>query len=372
MNDGVTYLQVNSENFMFIEDGSEITETGTENFPHGKTAVGIDISFMTSGIRLTGFGENTKSLNLQDTTSERKFIRPEFGYNGYVPLLIGHSSSLKLNPSIFWMNPTDTFYSLKTTSDKKVFKIISEGGFIDIVFFIDKISSVITKYEQITGRAPQTPAYAFGYHQNRESYDTIDKINEVLNGFSSNEIPHDTIVINSDKFTDAQITNLKDTLTSQNRYLILQKKPQIKIDANNNIYKEFLDEKIFLQKPQTETTTPETTDPSEPANPSETTEENSLRKLFSFEKSSNGNKNILVYSKKANNFNILEETQNDDIFAVGLNENDKNCSYPDAIKSDYRSLYTSKVSNGNYYIQNSQIYVNDQQDFTENKEWLRI
>jgi hypothetical protein len=74
--DSIEYLTINSDNFLFVEDGSPTPDvyydSRYEPSPHGKTDVGISVRFPGNRTRLSGLPESTDDFDLPDTNSSRR------------------------------------------------------------------------------------------------------------------------------------------------------------------------------------------------------------------------------------------------------------------------------------------------------------
>ena len=262
--DGRQCITLNHDNFMFLENGEPLEDTQwntntfyynstvmNETYKHGKTAVGIDISFLSPNSRLTGFSEGTYPINLNDTygETERRYSRDSYAMYGFVPMLTAHCKDFKVAPTIFWMNPSDMFMKVSTSSFSRTVNIVSEGGFIDLVIFLEKMPTVLKQYTALTGIAPMPPAFAFGYHQSKYGYPNQEKVEEILNGLDEVKFPHDAIWLDIDhlhKFQPFRInkTWFKDAAaffksqSDKNRYVIRITDPHMPIDDEHKQYKE--------------------------------------------------------------------------------------------------------------------------------------
>ena len=236
INQTTEVIDINSNNFMFIENGEHIDDveynnSQIETFPHGKTAVGIDFHFLSKSVKLTGLNEGNASCNLEDSLY-RRYTRDTFSEYGYVPLLLAHTSKFEgITPSLFWMNPTDTFYEIKTSSKDRGVNVISEGGFIDFIVLVNDTRSVLDSYNYLTGKAPMPPAFAFGYHQSKYGYKTQEEVEKVMESLDEANFPVDVIwldidhlknrqpfTVNGNRFPDIQEFFKK--LNDQNRYVV--------------------------------------------------------------------------------------------------------------------------------------------------------
>jgi alpha 1,3-glucosidase len=200
--DDTSFLELNADNFMFVEDGSpaddETFEGFKETFPNGKTAVGMSFAFQPSSARITGFTEGNNALNIPDTKEERRYARDGYSLYGNVPLFFAHGDGMKINPAVFWINPSDMLFSIETQEKARNVKLLSEGGFIDFVVFIEELPTVIKQYTYLTGVQAFPPAFTLGYHQSKWGYPSQVFVEEVLENLTINQIPHDVTWLDID------------------------------------------------------------------------------------------------------------------------------------------------------------------------------
>lgn len=259
------YLTINSENFLFIEDGEKLDNTEfqrfTETYPHGKTAVGIDVSFMSPKARITGFSEGTYPANLEDTESnpERRYSRDSYAMYGFIPLLTGHCAEFdSISPTIFWINPSDMFIKIITKSTSRVASLISEGGFIDLIIFIDSMPNVLRDYSYITGRAPLPPAFSFGYHQSKYGYKSQQEVQNILDKMNEIGFPHDVIWLDIDhlhNFSPLWVNrtwfpNTAEFFEKQKklgRYVVRIVDPHLPVNLEHTAYKEAKNLDYFIK-----------------------------------------------------------------------------------------------------------------------------
>ncbi|EAY02699.1 Glycosyl hydrolases family 31 protein [Trichomonas vaginalis G3] len=262
--DGRNYISINSENFVFIEDGSETPNTEydgyIETYPHGKTAVGVDISFLSANARLTGFSEGTYPANLVDTnsSSERHYSRDNYAMYGFVPMLSGHCPDFDIVPTVFWMNPTDMFIQINTKASGRIAKFVSEGGFIDLVVFSNKLEENLQEYSEITGLPPLAPAFAFGYHQSKYGYKSQQEVEGILSKLNEIKFPYDSIWLDIDHLQDFAPFTINytwfpdpqkffDDRKKQNRFVIRITDPHLPTNLSHPVYKQAFDNDYFVK-----------------------------------------------------------------------------------------------------------------------------
>lgn len=233
---------------------------------HGATAVGIDFSFKGKNTRLTGFPEADESINLIDTSEEPKRVTNVDYYSmyGHVPLVYGHSATQML--SFFWINPTDTFLKIQTdeANDRRNIRVLSEGGFLDIVVFTGKINTLIESYTDLTGKPDIPPMFTLGYHQSKWGYKNQTMVENVIDQLDANDFPVDVMWLDVDhlynhgpfRFNRTAFPNpdeLFKKLADRNRYLVRLNDPHIPTDETFPIYVEARDKNYFVRNSDGET-----------------------------------------------------------------------------------------------------------------------
>lgn len=265
--DGEEFILLNSENFLYVENGDPVDNArvktvnsvfnkkfdvdAEETTKHGKTGVGIDISYLSIDTRLSGFSEGQYPINLEDTNGvpERRYARDGYTKYGFVPLLTGHSSNFRITPTVFWMNPSDMFIDIKTTSNARVVKFLAEGGFIDLVIFLAEMPTVLKEYTHLTGTAPLPPLFSLGYHQSKFGYESQEKVEEVIDGLNNVSFPLDVMWLDIDYLYDHAPFDINYTwfpdpqrlytkLSKDGRYFVRITDPHLPTNINHTQYNE--------------------------------------------------------------------------------------------------------------------------------------
>ena len=269
------FISINEDNFLFFENGEPLEDTEwitntfyeeahmqTETYPHGKTAVGVDISFLSPESRLTGFSEGTYPVNLEDTNgeAERRYSRDSYSMYGFVPMMTAHCSDFgDIQPTILYLNPSDMFLKIKTKSSARVAELVSEGGFVDIIVFLDKMPNVLLQYSYLTGYASLPPRFAFGYHQSKYGYKNQKEVENILDELDAANFPHDFLWLDIDHlyksqpfridtenwFYDPQ--KLYKKQADNNRYVVRITDPHMPIDEGHKQYNEAHDLDYFIK-----------------------------------------------------------------------------------------------------------------------------
>ena len=262
-NETTNFMTINKNNRMFIEDGSEVEpqtfEQWTETFPHGKTAVSMSFSFNSPNTYLTGFLEGLDPSNLPDTSEDRRYTRDGYSKYGVVPFFIGHTKDFgKITPSIFWINPSDLVMNRITSENDRMVNLVSEGGFIDFVIFLDKIQNVLDQYQYLTGIQKMAPAQLLGYQQSKWGYESQKVVEEVLQNLTNAGFPHDVTWFDIDHLDAKKPFTMNNTwfynstkmfndAKEQNRIIIRIADPHMKVEENYTQYKEANEIHAFIQ-----------------------------------------------------------------------------------------------------------------------------
>ena len=262
-NSTTNFLTINKDNRMFIEDGSAAEpqqwEKWTETFPHGKTAVSMSFSFNSPNTYLTGFLEGMDESNLPDAEEDRRYARDGYSKYGVVPFFIGHTKDFgKITPSIFWMNPSDLMMKRATGENDRMVTLVSEGGFIDFVVFLDKIQNVLDQYQYLTGIQKMAPGQLLGYQQSKWGYESQKVVEEILQNLTDAGFPHDVTWLDIDHLDAKKPFTMNNTwfydsekmfndAKDQKRIIIRIADPHMKVDPNYTQYSDANKINAFLQ-----------------------------------------------------------------------------------------------------------------------------
>lgn len=232
-----------------------------DTIKNGATATGIDFSFNGIQTRLTGFSETDESINFEDTKDEpKRFSNFDFYSDyGHVPLIYGHSTSEMI--SFFWLNPSDTFLQIKSDEedDMRNVRVLSEGGYVDVVIFTGKIFSILESYTELTGRHEIPPLFSLGYHQSKWGYKTQTEVENVIDEFDRRNFPLDVFWLDVDhlhghepfRFNRSAFPNPNELfvkLQKQNRILVRLNDPHLPEDDTHEKYKYAMSHGYFVNK----------------------------------------------------------------------------------------------------------------------------
>ncbi len=199
-----------------VAGGLKLTIDKTLFAVHAQTATGTAIcSDVAGGVSLTdeggircrkvyagepiyGLGEKTGYLN--KANSEQSMWNSDV-YAPHVPEIrelyvsvpVFYAVGEGLSYGIFLNNPGKTAFSF---TDENSYDITAYTGDFDYYcFFGPDMKTLIATYTNMTGRAPQPPLYALGYHQSRYSYASETELREVAAEFRARQIPCDALYL---------------------------------------------------------------------------------------------------------------------------------------------------------------------------------
>jgi hypothetical protein len=178
---------------------------------HTKTGVGISFQLSRSATGLSGFPESTNLLNLPDVDSERCYTLHFYPLAGYVPFVVAHNLDHECAPAVFWMNPSDTFYRLKTSATTRNLFILSETGCIDFILFLAPFAESLPQYFHLAGFPFLPPAFSLGYHQCRYGYPNQAHVEEVMANLSGILFPQDAQWLDLDNLENNKSFTLSST-----------------------------------------------------------------------------------------------------------------------------------------------------------------
>jgi alpha-glucosidase len=105
----------------------------------------------------------------------------------------------------FWNNPARQTWDLGQTRLNR-WQMKAESDEMDLYLFTGpKVSDVVARFTQLTGRTPLPPRWALGYHQSRYSYETRDRVEEIAETFRRRKIPCDAIYLDIHHMDDYRV-----------------------------------------------------------------------------------------------------------------------------------------------------------------------
>jgi alpha-glucosidase (family GH31 glycosyl hydrolase) len=143
--------------------------------------------------------------------------------------------------------------------DKKVTWKVA-GGVLDFTIFLGDQSpeTVVKKYHAYLGGYITPPFWAMGFHQSRWGYNNTQDLMNVLDGYSKNDIPFDTLWMDIDYMFDKQpitvdekrynFQTVQQELTKQNKQYVMIAEPSVSLnDPNAPFLKKGYEKNIFIK-----------------------------------------------------------------------------------------------------------------------------
>ena len=140
------------------------------------------------------------------------------------------------------------------------YKII--GGIIDLFIFVGPTPAATFKqYHQVIGKPFFPPMWAFGWHQSRWGYDTLDALKTVVEKYRENNIPLETIWSDIDymqekmaftwdpeRFPLAKVQEFIDTIHKNNQHYIVILDPGMRNEPGYEPYDKAISMDIAVKK----------------------------------------------------------------------------------------------------------------------------
>jgi alpha-glucosidase len=210
-----------------------------------------------------GLGLRAAPLNLRGKKFRLWNLDPGGSINpGDDPLYICIPVYMGLHPGgnylVFYENAHDG----EINFDQEL-RIRMSAGALQYYFIAGTPASLLRRYTELTGRPTLPPRWALGYHQSRWGYKSADDIRNVVDGFREHQIPLDNIHLDIDYmrgyrvFTVDQerfpnLSVLTSELQQQGIQTITILDPGVKIDLEYRVYREGLDQDVFIKNFQRE------------------------------------------------------------------------------------------------------------------------
>lgn len=247
------YINYN-QNLVFEHTGQQVPpdlwpDYQNDTIKYGATAAGIDFSFPGKDTRISGFSEADNSINMKDTEEgepRRVSNYDSFSDYGHIPLVYGHSTKNMI--SFFWLNPSDTFLKIKTDEegDRRNVRVLSEGGYVDIIVFTGQIFTILDSYTKLTGRHEIPPLFTLGYHQSKWGYMSQNEVENIVDELDKRDFPLDVLWLDVDHLHNYQPfrinmtsfpnpASLFEKLSSRNRYVVRLNDPHLPKDETHEI-----------------------------------------------------------------------------------------------------------------------------------------
>ncbi|VEN33506.1 unnamed protein product, partial [Callosobruchus maculatus] len=192
---------------------------------------------------------NTDKVNFKADSTESLY--------GSVPVLYGYSPNS--TSGIFVHNAAEQWVDLsKEAADPSAQFMVYSGSMDLFVLLGPHIEDVVQQFTYLTGKAHMPQIWTLGYHQCRWSYDTEDKVLDVMKNMKNNSFPMDAIWLDIDytkeyeyftwdttKFPTAG--NMLKTLGENHKKLVAIIDPHIKFDTTYPVYQGAKTNKYFVQ-----------------------------------------------------------------------------------------------------------------------------
>jgi alpha-glucosidase len=135
-----------------------------------------------------------------------------------------------------------------------------EGGMLREYFFSGTPVQTLTRFTELTGRAPLPPHWSLGYHQCRWGYRTEAEIRNIVAGFREHHLPLEAIhldidymdgfrVFTVDKQRFPDLKKLAEDLDNLGVKLITIFDPGVKIDQAYPVYRQGIEQDVFCKLP---------------------------------------------------------------------------------------------------------------------------
>lgn len=96
---------------------------------------------------------------------------------------------------LFWDNPARQTWDLGQTKLSE-WQMRAASGEVDLYLFLGpRVSDVVARYTELTGRIPLPPRWALGYQQCRYSYETRARVEKIAREFRRRKIPCDALYL---------------------------------------------------------------------------------------------------------------------------------------------------------------------------------
>ncbi len=214
-----------------------------------------------------GLGERAYSLNLRGKRLKLwnhdpwKYGRGTDPLYYSIPFYLGvHSNGVY---GLFWDNASRGSADLGAASANELTFEAERGELRYYLFSGNDVSSVLSRYTELTGRIRLPPLWALGYHQSRFSYMTQEAVFKLAEEFRERNIPCDAIYLDlhyMDGFRPftwnrERFSNLRQLIAELHKRgfkVVAALNPGIKVDVENPIYKRETLQDVFLKYPDGE------------------------------------------------------------------------------------------------------------------------
>ncbi|KAH8894653.1 glycoside hydrolase, family 31 [Thozetella sp. PMI_491] len=150
-----------------------------------------------SSPNLYGFGENSDSFRLETTGYHRTFWNAESPFlprkqnlYGSHPMYLDHRAGRGTH-GVFLLNANGMDVNINVDSaGQQYLEYNTIGGVLDFYFFAGSSPLEVSRqYAEATGYAAMVPYWAFGYHQCKYGYESLQRVKAVVANYSTAGIP---------------------------------------------------------------------------------------------------------------------------------------------------------------------------------------
>jgi alpha-glucosidase len=222
---------------------------------------------LVNGESIFGLGESTGTFNKRglirefwniDVLGHAPAIHPSLRAL-YVSIPFAISLRTGRAAGLFWDNPARQTWDLgQTKLDRWQMKAASAD--LDLYLFLGpKVSDVVARYTELTGRMPLPPRWALGYQQCRYSYETRARVEEIAKTFRRQKIPCDVLYLDIHHMDDYRVFTFGRTfpkpsqmisrLARQGFKLVTIVDPGVKDDPKFGVLKRGIAAKAFVKAP---------------------------------------------------------------------------------------------------------------------------
>ncbi len=222
---------------------------------------------LAEGESLFGLGETTGTFN------KRGLIREFWNtdvlghasaiYPGLRSLYVSVPFALSLRhgraAGLFWDNPARQTWDLGQTRLDR-WQMTAASGEMDLYLFLGpRVSEVVARYTELTGRMPLPPRWALGYQQSRYSYETRGRVEEIAGNFRRRRVPCDVLYLDIHHMDGYRVFTFGKTfprpaemiarLARQGFKVVTIVDPGVKNDSRFGLLKRGLAAKAFVKAP---------------------------------------------------------------------------------------------------------------------------
>jgi alpha-glucosidase len=208
-----------------------------------------------------GLGERSSRLNLRP--GKYRFWNIDAGgtYSpGDDPLYICMPVYLCIHEvgsyMVFYDNTFDGHISLGDQA-----KITFQDGPARYYLAVGKPTELLSRFTELTGRAPIPPRWALGYQQSKWGYRTEAEMRRIYKLFQQNDLPlsvltldgdhlrgYRTLTIDEDRYPN--LTGFAEELRAADVHLVASTNPGVKIENGFDLYEAGLKEDVFCKTPE--------------------------------------------------------------------------------------------------------------------------